>query len=92
MSYPVVGTLGLRLLLTRARDNIVDAQDQARTLDRRLQRLGLHHVRLPDAQLAHVRRGAGGAVHAPGRARLAVGGVLGAQLGQEANHVGAAVL
>lgn len=82
----------LRLLLARARDHIIDAQDEAGALNRRLERLRLYTVGLPDAELVHVRRRAGGAVHAPGAARLALGGVLRAQLRQQADHVRAAVL
>ena len=53
------------LFLSGAGDDVVDAQDEAGGLHRSLQRLCLHTVGFPDAELVHVGGLAGDAVHAP---------------------------
>mmetsp|Transcript_31604 Transcript_31604/g.60794 ORF Transcript_31604/g.60794 Transcript_31604/m.60794 type:complete len:698 (+) Transcript_31604:198-2291(+) len=80
----------LLLALVRARDDLVDAQQHRRRLHRRLERLDLDGERLPHAERLHVCEHALLAVDAP-RGVCAVC-VLGAQLSQHADDVGAAVL
>mmetsp|Transcript_17104 Transcript_17104/g.49578 ORF Transcript_17104/g.49578 Transcript_17104/m.49578 type:complete len:482 (+) Transcript_17104:407-1852(+) len=93
-----LGFLGRAPALHAAHD-IVDAEEHARHLDRRLDRLLLHHQRLPDAELTHVREDALLPVDAPGAGagcarsgRRGRRGVLGAQFRDDAHNVAAAVL
>ena len=84
-------------LLAQSRHDVVDAKEHRGGFHRRLDALHLDGVRLPDTQLLHVDDGALVAVDAES-ASLAGGAlrrplrVLGPELCQGANHVGAAVL
>mmetsp|Transcript_68054 Transcript_68054/g.146776 ORF Transcript_68054/g.146776 Transcript_68054/m.146776 type:complete len:470 (-) Transcript_68054:203-1612(-) len=77
------------LVLSRARHNIVNSENQASALNCRLQRLGFHAVRLPNAQLVHIGHLAGGSIHTP---RVLTSVVFYANIGQKSNDVSAAIL
>mmetsp|Transcript_28816 Transcript_28816/g.67579 ORF Transcript_28816/g.67579 Transcript_28816/m.67579 type:complete len:246 (+) Transcript_28816:440-1177(+) len=84
------GGLLLGLLLVCARDNLVDAQQHRRRLNGGFERLHLDGEGLPHAERSHVGERPLLAVDAP--ADVLAARVLGAQLRQHADDIGATVL